>query len=287
MRTQRKSIVKSVNSELTRKERTILKFLLDEYKKTSKFPTIEETRKALGLPYDEKMEEKMIRQFAKRGLCGVGLTENQKKLFKYIVDQYSKYDAIHTFNEIKRAFELTSKELSEDLAKLERIGLVRRDENNPRKILPPPIKIGYDHTVLLKDGRREKPACAIDALGLPFMYDQDATILSKDPVSRQEIRIEIQKGQIVSQQPKDLFVYFGSDCATILFFTSNESFEEWKSMHPDQSGVVLDMSQALILARRLFEKRLELDYAPSCIAYDLKRRSIKLLEVPDSGLCCK
>jgi hypothetical protein len=53
--------------------------------------------------------------------------------------------------------------------------------------------------------------------------------------------------------------------------------------------MVLDMNQALTLARRLFEKRLELDYTPSCIAYDPKRRSIKLLEVSvkDKGTCAE
>jgi len=275
--------MKSVDAGLTREERTILRFLLSEYKKTSRFPTIEETKKALGLPYDEETEEKMIRQFAKRGLCCVGLTENQKKLFEYVVDQYSKHDSIHTFDEIKEALRLKPEELSRDLAKLERIGLIRRDESDQWRILPCIPKIGYGHTVLLKDGRKENAACAIDALGLPFMFGQDATILSKDPVSKQKIRIEVKNGRIVSQQPKELFVYFGCDCATILFFTSNENFELWKSEHPDQTGMVLDMNQALALARRLFERRLELDYAPCCIAYDPERKSIEFLEFPFKG----
>lgn len=259
--------MKSIDSELNSEEREILKFLLSEYKKTGKFLSIGETKKALGMQYDEKIEEKIIKQFARRGFCQVGLSQNQEVLFNYIIDQYSIYDSIHTFNEIERKLSFSHQELDEALSKFERIGIIAKEKNGEEKIVPRIPKIGYDHITTLKDGRVLNPieaACAIDALGLPFTYNQDATIVSKDPISNQEIKIEIKDEQIVFQQPKNLVVYLGSQCSTTLFFTSDENLKEWEKQHPDQNGSSINMVQALELGRQLFEDRLEIDYIPSC-----------------------
>jgi hypothetical protein len=51
----------NVDKNLSSEERQILQFLRDAFKKSSKLPTIEETSRALNLPYDEELAEKMIR----------------------------------------------------------------------------------------------------------------------------------------------------------------------------------------------------------------------------------
>ncbi|MFX1305719.1 MAG: hypothetical protein ACFFDG_02675, partial [Promethearchaeota archaeon] len=81
--------MKSIDSELTIEERKILTYLLDQYKQNHHFPDIEETKRTLRLNYDKKIEEKMMIQFVKRGFPQVGLTQNQEKVFNYIIEQYS------------------------------------------------------------------------------------------------------------------------------------------------------------------------------------------------------
>ncbi|MFX1461585.1 MAG: organomercurial lyase [Promethearchaeota archaeon] len=286
--------MKSIDSELTIEERKILTYLLDQYKQNHHFPDIEETKRTLRLNYDKKIEEKMMIQFVKRGFPQVGLTQNQEKVFNYIIEQYSKHDYIHTFMEIEKELHMSVQDLKEILAKLERIGLIHRDINVDDKIIPRISKIGYDHKVILKDGRSLKPieaACVIDALGLPFTYNQDAMIFSKDPISEQEIKIEIKDEQIAYQQPENLIAYLGSQCSTTLFFTSNESLKEWERCNPDQKGRVININQALILARRLFENRLDIDYVQSCeISIDQDQKKIEWIEIPsddNQNKCCK
>ncbi|MFX1455652.1 MAG: organomercurial lyase [Promethearchaeota archaeon] len=276
--------MRSIDSKLTKKERKILTYLLNEYKQCHHFPGIEETKGALKLNYNEQLEEKLILQFVKRGFPQVGMTPNQEKVFNYIVEQYSKYDIINTFNEIGRDLNISRKDLEEIIVKLEKRRVIHRKRANDDKIVPCISKIGYDHKVILRDGRHLKPieaACVIDALGLPFTYNQDAMILSKDPITKQEIKIEIKDEQIASQQPKNLIAYLGSQCSTTLFFISNDSLKAWEKQHSDQKGTTINMEQALILARRNFENRLDIDYVPSCeISIDQDQKNIEWLEIP-------
>lgn len=285
--------MKSIDAELTPEERKILTYLLSEYKQRHHFPSIEETKRALKLKYDKQLEEKMIIQFVKRGFPQVGMTQNQEDVFNYIIEQYSIYDTLLTFHDIKNNLGISPRELEEIITRLNRIGLVSRKKDVDAKIIPRISKIGYDHKVILKDGRSLKPfeaACVIDALGLPFTYNQDATIFSKDPINKEEIKIEIKNEQIVSQQPENLITYLGSQCSTTLFFTSNESLKEWETQHQDQKGKIININQALILARRLFENRLDIDYVRSCvISIDQDHKNIKWLDIPSDDCqdnCC-
>ncbi len=286
--------MKSIDSELTLEERKILIYLLDNYKQNHHFPDIEETKRALKLNYDKIFEEKMMIQFVKRGFPQVGLTKSEEEVFNYIIEQYSKHDTIHTFIEIEKELHISYQDLEEILAKFERIGVIFRKKDFDGRIVPRNPKIGYEHKVILKDGRSLKPieaACVIDALGLPFTYNQDATIFSKDPISKQEIKIEIKDEQIAFQEPENLITFLGSQCSTTLFFTSNESLKEWEKKHPDQKGKIINLKQALILARKLFENRLDIDYIRSCeIAIDPDHKKIEWLEIPSNdnqNKCCK
>jgi len=285
--------MRSIDSKLTPEERKILTYLLSEYKQFHHFPDIDETKRALKLNYDEQLEEKLILQFVKRGFPQVGMTQDQEKVFDYIVEQYSKYNIIHTFNEIGKELDISPQNLEEIITKLMKRRVIHRKKDADDKIIPRISKIGYDHKVILKDGRNLKPieaACVIDALGLPFTYGQDATIFSKDPINKQEIKVEIKNEQIAFQQPENLIAYLGSQCSTTLFFISNETLKEWEKQHPDQKGTIINMSQALILARRIFESRLDIDCVPSCdIAIDQDQKNIEWLEIPSTDnkdKCC-
>ncbi|MFX0021058.1 MAG: organomercurial lyase [Candidatus Hermodarchaeota archaeon] len=285
--------MKSIDSELTPKERKILIYLLSEYKKNHHFPDIEETKRALNVHYDDKLEEKLRIQFIRRGFPQVGMTQNQEDVFNHIIERYSLYDHLLTIDEIKKDLQVSSQKIEEIIAKLDRLGLITRKEDLDDRIIPRISKIGYDHKVILKDGRLLKPieaACVIDALGLPFTYNQDATVISKDPISGQEIKIEIKDEKITYQQPKNLIVYLGSQCSTTLFFTSDENLNIWENQHPNQQGNTINMNQALILARKLFENRLDIDYIRSCeISFDKDQKNIEWLEIPSDNnqkKCC-
>ena len=100
---------------------------------------------------------------------------------------------------------------------------------------------------------------------------------------KQEIKIEIKDEQITSQQPENLIAYLGSQCSTTLFFTSNESLKEWEKQHPDQKGKIINMKPALILARKIFENRLDIDCVPSSeISIEQDQKNIECLDIPSN-----
>ncbi|MFW9880478.1 MAG: hypothetical protein ACFFG0_46005, partial [Candidatus Thorarchaeota archaeon] len=78
---------------------------------------------------------------------------------------------------------------------------------------------------------------------------------------------------------------------TTLFFISNESLKEWEKQHPDQKGTTINMNQALILARKIFENRLNIDYVPRCeISIDQDQKNIEWLEIAsidNKDKCCE
>ena len=107
--------MKGIDAELTQEEKKILTYLLSEYKLRNRFPDINETKWTLKLDYDEQIEEKMMLQFVKRGFPQVGMSRNQERIFDYIIEQYSKYNTLHTFNEIERELNFSPQDLEKIL----------------------------------------------------------------------------------------------------------------------------------------------------------------------------
>ena len=54
--------------------------------------------------------------------------------------------------------------------------------------------------------------CAVDVLGVPFMFGRDARINSVDPASGAPIRIEVRAGE-VRWDPADARVFVRKTCA--------------------------------------------------------------------------
>lgn len=104
--------------------------------------------------------------------------------------------------------------------------------------------------------------CAIDALGIPFMLDRDATLRSTDPQTGQPIQITAAAGMITFVPPQAVVVYAAtaragrsvdSCCSTINFFTSPDTARGWLADRPELAATVLDQDQAVQLARDIFE----------------------------------
>ncbi|RZU78063.1 alkylmercury lyase-like protein [Micromonospora kangleipakensis] len=104
--------------------------------------------------------------------------------------------------------------------------------------------------------------CAIDALGMPFMLDTEATITSADPHTRQPVRVTITNGAATYQPAEAVIVYAATGdggrsvdtcCSTINFFTSASNAQAWITAHPGLAATILDQDQAVTLGRDIFE----------------------------------
>jgi len=97
--------------------------------------------------------------------------------------------------------------------------------------------------------------CAIDALGIPFMLDDDATITSLDPVSQVPIRVEVRNGVAVWDPPTAAVLTASLEdvdgpkavtcCPEMNFFATTTAAEDYHRSHPELSGRVLTQAEAI------------------------------------------
>jgi hypothetical protein len=131
--------------------------------------------------------------------------------------------------------------------------------------------------------RAEQPVfamCALDALGIPLMLRQQATIVSQDALTHEPLVVTITPGDGASPslttldgwraqwEPLNAVVYArapehehehdggctaaGACCPITNFFTRAAHAQQWAQTHPVSDGVVLSPVEALHRAQALF-----------------------------------
>jgi hypothetical protein len=109
--------------------------------------------------------------------------------------------------------------------------------------------------------------CAIDALGVCFMFDCDVTIDSRCYYSGERIRIKIKDNEIILLKPKNIVVWCDMEysccaatslCKNINFFSSKSHFAEWRKEKSNRKGHLLPIKEAFYLGKLFFENRLDL-----------------------------
>ena len=99
------------------------------------------------------------------------------------------------------------------------------------------------HRIILEDGKKLFAMCAVDALGMPSMFDQNVKIVSRCEWCKSEITVDIRDGEVVSRSHPDIQIWNvekpgeGHDaetcCPIISFFCSPEHFGKWKDENSD------------------------------------------------------
>ncbi|NIM90637.1 MAG: hypothetical protein GTO17_06775 [Candidatus Aminicenantes bacterium] len=124
------------------------------------------------------------------------------------------------------------------------------------------------HQVSLKGKgyKRVYAMCAIDALGIGFMFDCDVTIDSRCYHCEERIEIEVKDNKIVFLDPSSIVVWCDMEysscaatsiCGNINFFSSEKHFGEWQEGRPRRKGSLLPIQEAFYLGKLFFKNRLE------------------------------
>lgn len=104
--------------------------------------------------------------------------------------------------------------------------------------------------------------CAIDALGISAMLGQATRIDSLDGASGESIIVTMTTAA-TTWEPNHAVVFVGaaagggpsSDrcCDYLNFFTDHAAAQDWIEAHPHIPGQILNQTEAMTLARRLFQ----------------------------------
>jgi len=178
------------------------------------------------------------------------------EVLRHIFESVLKSKKVPSIREMAVSLKKSDKELIHVLEILETKDLLFRKEGTQEIISIYPFSLEpTPHKIFLEDVRRLYAMCAVDALGIPVMFNRDVKIVSQCERCRKEIVIEIKNGEIVSKSHPDIMIWQTSRqesrpsaitcCPKINFFCSKEHIEEWKAENLDlvKAGHSLQLEQ--------------------------------------------
>jgi hypothetical protein len=123
-----------------------------------------------------------------------------------------------------------------------------------------PVATGIE--VTWAGGPAAHAMCAVDALGMSAMLDRPVVIRAREPGTAATITVRVDDDQD-TWQPSTAVVYAAAiddrccpsvdrTCRYINFFTTVEAATGWAAEHPEVSGVLLNQTEALAIARQEF-----------------------------------
>jgi Alkylmercury lyase len=154
---------------------------------------------ATGIPAQRRGQARLAR-----------LSDAERGLYQWILRSFAdglppKRDAAN-----KTALRL-GLEPAQAFAKLAREDLVHRDPRTGEIVVAYPFSgRPTAHRVRISERRNVNAMCAVDALGIPLMLREPSEITSRDPLTEEEIRIQVDPGGQVRWEPEDAAVFAGA-----------------------------------------------------------------------------
>ncbi len=195
---------------------------------------------------------------------GKTLSREENTVRKFILTQPPILGRIPTTEEIKKEFR--KKEVDLLLEKLDRLDVIHL-ENKTIVAAYPFSGAETSHKVSLK-GKKYRAVyamCAIDALGISFMFDTDVSIESSCFYCGDRIEIDGRDGEIIFLNPESTVVWCDREygdcaatslCRNINFFYSEKHFLDWRKENLKRKGNLLNIGEALYLGKMFFENRI-------------------------------
>jgi hypothetical protein len=193
------------------------------------------------------------------------LSHEENAVRRFIFKEFPNLGRAPTKFEIAEALSMDGKEVDRILKSLDDSDIIYMKDSEILAAYPFYSK-PTNHKVLLHGGKRSLYAvCAIDALGIPFMYKRGVDIESKCAHCHDVIHIKIVDDRIVKHYPEEVLVWIGlkysshaatSLCTSLVFFHSVEHLDDWQSKNPDEVGTPLSLAEGMFVGKTLFENML-------------------------------
>jgi len=200
---------------------------------------------------------------------GKTLSQEEKKIKRFILTQSPVLGRIPSIDEIRKAFsQYPKKKVDAVLAKLDQSDIIHMSNDKSTIAAAYPFS-GFEtsHIVTLKKEGYTKiyAMCALDALGVSSMFDCGVSIESRCHHCGERIEIEIEDNKIVLMKPDKTVMWCDKDysccaatsiCKNINFFSSEPHFAEWNKEKPGRKGELMQIQEAFYLGKLCFENRL-------------------------------
>ena len=202
---------------------------------------------------------------------GQTLSQEENEVRLFILTQAPVLGRLPSLTEVKQSFtQLSDERITTILTKLDQLDVIHLTNNQTTIAAAYPFSGSpTPHVVTFKRKAFKSlyAMCAIDALGVGFMFNCDVVIESRCNHCNEKIEVVIENNEITSLNPEELVVWGDveySDCAAasicknINFFLSENHFTKWRKKVPTRRGSLLQIQEAFYLGKMFFEKRLKL-----------------------------
>ena len=201
---------------------------------------------------------------------GRTLSKDENSIKRFILIQPPILGRIPFIDEIRKEFnDFQKKKVDAILNKLHQVDALHLDNDKTNIVAAYPFSGSEtSHQVYLKRKgfKRVYAMCAIDALGMSFMYDCAVSIESLCYHCGERIDIEVNDNEIISLNHKNAVVWCDMEysccaatslCKNTNFFSSEKHYEEWQKGKPIRKGNLLPIQEAFYLGKLFFENRLD------------------------------
>ena len=201
---------------------------------------------------------------------GQSLSSEENAIRRFILSQAPFLGRLPYLTEVEEYFtQIPDDRIRTILLRLDQLDVIHLNNNQTAIAAAYPFSgSSTSHVVIFKKEAFKSlyAMCAIDALGVGFMFNCDVIIESNCFHCNEKVRIVIQNNEIVSLSPEELVVWGDMEysncesvsvCKNINFFFSENHFTQWQKKMPNRSGSLLQIQEALYLGKMFFEKRLK------------------------------
>jgi hypothetical protein len=190
------------------------------------------------------------------------LSEAERELYRWILRTFAQGQRPEVDELVATASRLDL-DVEPAMATLAREDLVHQDPRSGEIVVAYPFSgRPTPHRVRFPEGREVDAMCAVDALGLPFMLGEQAEIISRDPLTGEEVWVRIDPGDGVWWEPQPAVVLaeaigasgpsVATCCSFINFFASAESASRYLREHAALRGETLSTTDAVEAGRLIF-----------------------------------
>jgi len=185
--------------------------------------------------------------------------EEENEVRKFVLESFRRLGRAPTLAEIAKDLKMNEERAEASLRKLDAADMLYLEGGRivaayPFSNQPTPHEVTFT-----RDGTRTYSMCAIDALGIAFMFGESVVISSR--CGHCNKRLEIQVGDRAGSPDEEIMVFFGfarsehaatSSCPILQFFCSRAHLDSWRVANPSKLGAPLNLEEATSLGKEIF-----------------------------------
>lgn len=220
-------------------------------------PTLEQLRAAIVAAGPGPVATEVLSAWRTRALP---LDRVEKAAHQSILRAFARTGRPPAASDLDPATAGTGRGSQEVLTSLHEVDAIRLAPDGQIAVAYPFSAVPTRHSVRIGDRVDVYAMCAIDALGISSLLNQDTLITSVDVTSGQPITVATRDGH-ASWEPATAVVFIGADsgvgpsadccCDYLNFFTDHHAAQAWTNRLPDVPGQILDQGRSRSPSRKV------------------------------------